>query len=227
MITLGIDLSSQKKNTSACLIDWNEEYSVCSEPSTSCSDDDLDRLISEADVIGVDAPFGWPLAFANAVTEWSYSHWNDQLRDEMRFRETDREIRTRTGKVPLSVSTNLIALPAMRAMALLNRHGVIDKSGGDKGFYEVYPGASLAIWNLHKAGYKKKENVDIRKRMLNEIRKKFPNLEIPDTYTKTDDNLDALVASITVKDAAKGKTRSPTVAQLPLARQEGWIHAPY
>jgi hypothetical protein len=33
----------------------------------------------------------------------------------------------------------LIALPAMRAMALLNRRGMRDKHTGDKDFFEVYP----------------------------------------------------------------------------------------
>ncbi|MDA7640078.1 hypothetical protein N8787_00435 [Opitutaceae bacterium] len=50
----------------------------------------------------------------------------------MRFRATDKGIRKRLGNWPLSVSTDLIALPAMRAKALLNRHAVKDKSGGEK-----------------------------------------------------------------------------------------------
>jgi len=44
----------------------------------------------------------------------------------------------------LSVSTDRIALPAMRAMALLHRHGEADKSGDGK-FFQVYPAGSLFL----------------------------------------------------------------------------------
>jgi len=57
----------------------------------------------------------------------------------------------------------LIALPAMRAMALLNSHGMKDKSGGKKGFFEVYPKANLLSCGLHGHGYKKTYILDTRK----------------------------------------------------------------
>ena len=59
------------------------------------------------------------------------------MRDKLRFRATDKDIRKRLGKWPLSLSTDLIALPAMRAMALLNHHGMRDKDTVEKDFFEV------------------------------------------------------------------------------------------
>jgi len=53
---------------------------------------------------------------------------SESARNSLQFRETDSEVRRRIGRWPLSVSTDRIALPAMRAMALLHRHGVTDKS---------------------------------------------------------------------------------------------------
>ena len=62
--------------------------------------------------------------------------------------------------------------------------------------------------------------------MLAGIRNKFPNVEIPESYAKTDDNLDALVAAITAREAAQGRTIPPTDSQRPTTRQEGSIHIP-
>ena len=109
-------------------------------------------------------------------------------------------------------------------MALLRRNNVQDKSGGDKGFYEVYPAGSLRIWDIYESGYKK--SVEVRRRMLSVLRTNFPLLEIPDEYSNTDDNLDSLVAAITVEQAARGITIPPTASQLRLAMTEGWIHLP-
>jgi len=210
--------------TSACLIEWNGKSGSKSKVHESLSDEELDRLIAQADAIGIDAPFGWPAPFAENVAHWQYKYWNNELRDQMRFRETDKAVRQRIGKWPLSVSTDLISLPAMRAMALLNRHGIVDKSGGEGGFYEVYPAASLIVWNLLEKGYKR--DLDARKRMLNRIHNAFPHLQLSDICAKTDDNLDALVAALSAREAAQGNSVLPKENQIPLAKKEGWIHLP-
>jgi len=224
MRALGIDLSSTKKSTSVCVIEYAGKFGRCSQPIEQCSDPVIDNLIEYSDAVGIDAPLGWPDKFTKAVSEWSFDNWNTEIRDGLRFRLTDRIVRERIGKWPLSVSSDLIALPAMRAMAMLRRNNVQDKSGGDKGFYEVYPAGSLRIWDIYESGYKK--SVEVRRRMLSVLRTNFPLLEIPDEYSNTDDNLDSLVAAITVEQAARGNTLPPTASQLRLAMTEGWIHLP-
>jgi predicted nuclease with RNAse H fold len=234
--TLGIDLSSQDKNTAACLIECPFDAQSLAqgalragavEPYEGCSDADLDELIKQADVVGIDSPFGWPAEFAETVAKWTHEKWSNELRDRMRFRETDRVVHARVGKWPLSVSTDRIALPAMRAMALLKRHGVTDRSG-DGRFYEIYPAGSLIGWGLNVRGYKgsKPEAEAARKAILQELRNLMPWLDVPDTYATTDHNLDALVASLTVRAAHQGLTLKPTPDQLPAAKREGWIHIP-
>lgn len=109
-------------------------------------------------------------------------------------------------------------------MALLKRHGVTDKSGGKKGFYEVYPAASLHRWGLYIPNYKKE--LSIRLQILSKIRFKFPELQVTDVHAQTDHNLDALVASITAYSAANGQTSKPNQQQIQLAKSEGWIHIP-
>jgi hypothetical protein len=126
MITLGIDLSSKRDDTAACLIEWEpDRASHVAEPEKRCDDPRLCQLIAEASegskasAIGIDAPFGWPDGFSAAVAEWTSKVWteNEAFRKSLRFRTTDLFVQRMTKLWPLSVSTSLIALPAMRAMA--------------------------------------------------------------------------------------------------------------
>jgi predicted nuclease with RNAse H fold len=63
MITLGIDLSSSREGTAASMINWTNSRAVVYEPQLRCDDVKLDKLIKNSEVIGIDAPFGWPKAF--------------------------------------------------------------------------------------------------------------------------------------------------------------------
>lgn len=224
MRALGIDLSSNEKGTSVCVIEYAGIYGRCCQPKEQCSDAEIDTLVADSDAVGIDAPLGWPDKFAKAVSEWRFDNWNKEARDGLPFRLTDRIVRKRIGKWPLSVSSDLIALPAMRAMAQLRRNDVRDKHGGDKAFYEDYPAGSLKIWGIYKRGYKK--SIEARRRMLSALRTDFPLIQIPDEYSNNDDNLDSLVAAITVEQAVRGITLAPTASQLGLAKTEGWIHLP-
>jgi predicted nuclease with RNAse H fold len=198
-----------------------------SSPALKCSDDDLDKLIAKADVVGIDAPFGWPRAFAEAVADWTGTTWGRDERIRLQYRATDLLVQEETGIWPLSVSTDRIALPAMRAMALLQRHKVKDRSGDGK-FFEVYPAASLKRWQLPCRKYKQIDEpcsiarVDI----LKKLRRKLPWLEVPDEYANTSDALDSLIASLTAWAAAQGLTLLPKRTQASVARREGWIHLP-
>ncbi len=227
MLTLGIDLSSQPKDTAACLIEWHDDgRAVVRDTKSSCDDDTLDALILKADAIGIDAPLGWPDAFVKAVGGWTDTKWDTALRDCLRLRLTDIEVRKNTKLTPLSVSTDRIALPAMRAMALLARHGVADRSGGDGKFFEVYPAGSLKQWGLKHSGYKGAENLPARRDLLTSLRKEWPDLRADDSFADSDHALDALVASLSAHEAAVGKSLRPSADQLATACREGWIHLP-
>ncbi|MFT3829387.1 MAG: DUF429 domain-containing protein [Opitutaceae bacterium] len=229
MITLGIDLASMPKDTAACLVRWECDRAVAAAPRLGCTDADLDALIREADVIGIDAPFGWPDAFRAAVADWTAAEWtsDDALRTNLRLRLTDRLIHERHGLMPLSVSTDRIALPAMRAMALQRRHDVTDRSG-DGRFFEVYPAGSLKIWKHPHRGYKGllPDNRDERLAALQQLRTALPWLEIPSDCTSSDHAFDALVAALTARCCATGQTLAPSSAERAIAAREGWIHLP-
>jgi predicted nuclease with RNAse H fold len=184
----------------------------------------LTRLISKVDVVGIDAPFGWPKAFVEAVAGWKRTVWSKEERKLLQFRATDLYVQDRLKIWPLSVSTDRIALPAM---VLLQRHGVRDKSGGPK-FYEVYPAASLKSWELDCRGYKLIDpSCDrMRRKILRGLKKKLPWLQLGDEYAANSDALDALIASLTARAAAQGLTEKPPRGQIAAARREGWIHLP-
>ncbi|MBK8476684.1 MAG: DUF429 domain-containing protein [Opitutaceae bacterium] len=229
MLTLGIDLASMPKDTAACLIHWERGLPVAEAPRLGCTDADLDALIRTADVIGIDAPFGWPEVFRAAVAHWTATTWTDNanLRTHLRLRLTDRRVHEQLALTPLSVSTDRIALPAMRAMALLRRHGVTDCSG-DGRFFEVYPAGSLKAWGLPNRGYKGTGPAERRRRTatLRQLRAAHPTLALPPAYAASDHGLDALIAALTVRCCATGLTTRPTAAEHPTAAREGWIQVP-
>ena len=227
MITLGIDLSSMPAGTAACLIVWSKECAVAEPPVTQAGDDTLDALIARSHAVGIDAPLGWPAAFSVAAGEWPYDRWDTDLRDRLSYRTTDFVVRRLTRKWPLSVSSDRIALPAMRAMALLKRHAVSDKSG-DGRFYEVYPSGSLAMWRVSAKGYKRERELGLadRRRILSELTTAMPWLRVPGGYAVSDDALDALLASLSVRAAVQGLAVAPGAEEIEAARREGWIHLP-
>jgi predicted nuclease with RNAse H fold len=228
MVTLGIDLSSQPANTAASLIDWANGSAIARPPRLRCTDGDLSQLIDSAEAIGIDAPFGWPTEFVAAVNDWPHDTWSQEGRDRLRFRETDRFVRATQSVWPLSVSTDTIALPAMRAMSLLKKHRVTDRSG-DGRFFEVYPAASLRAWGMTSRGYKedkRPECCDARHRMLAALRVAMPWLVAPDDYARDPDALDSLIAALTARSASQGRTIRPDSSQVDVASREGWIHIP-
>ena len=227
VITLGIDMSSQPKGTAACAVTWEADRAAAATPCLGCNDGMLSAMIAKSHAVGIDAPFGWPAEFAVAVGAWSFTSWTPQLRKQLCFRVTDRFVHKELGRWPLSVSSDRIALPAMRTFALLVRYGVTDRSG-DKNFYEVYPVASLTRWGLTSKGYKKNtpDHKQARERILSGLRQTMPWLVVPDACATTGDGLDALIASLTTRAATQGRTLRPTPEQAPYARCEGWIHLP-
>jgi predicted nuclease with RNAse H fold len=226
MITLGIDMSSQPKNTSACQIDWSDPDQPVITAFLSCDDTRLDELIQDATVVGIDAPFGWPKPFQEAVASWSSPEWTIALRDDLRFRKTDKCLAGMIGQQTLSVSSDLIALPAMRTMALLHRHNVTDRSG-DGRFYEVYPAASLKQWKLPHNGYKNGgDALTNRKKIVTRLSRSIPTLSSQPEFYETDHALDALIASLTARAVALNLTMPLKPEHRELGKTEGWIHLP-
>ena len=233
MITLGIDLASNPRKTGLCVVHWIGGEAVVEDVQVGADDDRIAAASEAADVVGIDAPFGWPVAFetllAGTATRWT-GPWSAEIRDELRFRATDFRVRELTGHWPLSVSTDLIGVPALRCVRLLDRLGVEDRSG-DGTVYETYPAAALHMWELPARGYKgpkKKRELAV---LWGTLKERAPWLRFADMnhealLVEKDDALDALVAALIARAAQLGLTVLPVEAERPRAVTEGWIHVP-
>ncbi|MDC0674157.1 DUF429 domain-containing protein [Nannocystis radixulma] len=233
MQSLGVDLASQPKKTGVAQISWSPGKAVVTEVRCGAADDDLVALARDAGAIGIDAPFGWPRRFLEFVSAHHGSTlpptpWSDPHRDALRFRLTDHKVRAHTGRWPLSVSSDLIGVPAMRCATLLVRLGVRDRAG-DGRVFEVYPAAALASWGLPVASYKD-DRRPARVALLAALTHAAPWLELPPPLQArceaSDDCLDALLAALIARAAALGLTALPRDEELAQAREEGWIALP-
>lgn len=235
MVTLGIDLAAESKNTAGCAIEWLDGLAAVSWVDTGLLDEEILRRAGEASIVGIDAPFGWPMYFVEAITAhhagrpWPVAQWEKMSRRKLRLRVTDERVWEETGITPLSVSSDAIAIPATRCALLIDRLGVKDRSG-DGRVQEVYPAAALCRWGLRYKGYKGPKNVAVLADLFTRLREQVPWLAISEQDAKKlascDHAFDALVASLIARAAALGVTLRPEADEAAAARVEGWIALP-
>lgn len=245
-VTVGVDLASQPKDTAVCIINWRQGAAeVC---ALSCGhlagqvleDDVLVAMMEDADKVAIDAPFGWPEPFIRAISarpgDWPLAPGEPRVALERRT--TDFFVRDRTGKTPLSVSTDRIAYCAMRCAAILEAVGSTRDGSGLA--VEAYPDVALRCWlpTLFAGSlqsYKTKNNFEARRRreeflaaLLDELGDALLITEQQRVnISYSDDCLDALVCALVARAAAKQLTVLPeTPEQQTLALVEGWIHMP-
>jgi hypothetical protein len=234
VLTLGIDLASQAAKTAVCRIEWSDQRAVVEDPIIGLGDADLLQLIPSAAKVGIDCPFGWPDSFAAAVAAHrSFAPWPDADLVDLRYRYTDRVV-TDVARRPLSVSSDLIGVTAMRCARLLSE---LDRGGhpvdraGTGVVAEVYPAAALVVWGFEPAGYKRGAGLQKRKSLLAALQVATGDwLEISrqarGMCETSDDCLDALVASLVARAAAVGLTQLPPRDRVDQVQREGWIHLP-
>lgn len=236
MSVLGIDLAASAKKTYACVLE-PADGDLRAELVGGCDDDTLLELAGGCDKVAIDAPFGWPNDFVDALNAHrAFGAWpapDDEspeiFRASLSFRATDRVVmHTRR---PLSVSTDKLGVTAMRCAFLLHRWssaGPVDRTGRGK-FVEVYPAGALVRWGLDGSGYKGSDKARLGA-LLSNLLTQLPELEL--SYgdralcASNDDALDALVAALVARASLLGFTDPPPVSRREQAAQEGWIHLP-
>ncbi|MEU1177804.1 DUF429 domain-containing protein [Streptomyces sp. NPDC005820] len=231
MRTVGVDLSARPRRTAVSVIDWSGEWAVAHAPVLRCTDERLLELLTalgEADRAGVDCPFGWPVAFVEAMAAHAAPHpdWpgrdaegDDDLR-ALRYRRTDLLVARHAPRFPLSVSFDKLGSVAARwarLQARLARLGhPVDRTGAGR-VAEVYPAAARHQWGLSLG-------------TVDELTAAAPWLHLSEearrTYAADRDAYDALIASLAARAIGVRRTAWPSAEDAGLARTEGWIHIP-
>lgn len=237
MRVLGIDLAAQPERTGVALLDAMADRPVLRRVRDRASDDVLVKLAGTVDVIGVDAPLGWPVNFVAAISAHErLEPWLGKVdRSELCFRRTDEHVRERTGRWPLSVSTDKLGIVAMRC-ALLQERFATEAWGGQRQardgsgrLVETYPAGALRVWGLPRDRYKGNEE---RHRAARTVivagLQRFADLgDLVEASIASDDTLDAVVSALVAWLAASGRTATPDSQEVErLAAVEGWIHLP-
>jgi hypothetical protein len=261
-ITLGIDLAVQRSNTALCAIEWAPSrarlrlLAVGSHQGTELHDKFLITAVrgmrldfGDAPIVktGIDAPFGWPDTFVDAINaHHSGPGWPSGMDNSLtpyRWRRTDEFVMKHWDspfrRVPLSVSADKIAMVAMRCAViqadLRMHHGeeAADRLG--RGMVcEVYPAVALRYWTSdHGLSLKSRESYrgkaqEKRRRELIEVIKERLPLEDPDdllgSSVRHDHALDAFVSALVARALELELAVTPEDSEQ--VRREGWIHLP-
>jgi predicted nuclease with RNAse H fold len=217
MRTLGIDLASSSAGTAACVIRWEERTARVEHLQAGVDDNELRRLASYVDKVGIDVPFGWPDAFVASVSaHHRMDAWPGFDSANLRLRRTDEFVWRKTRRQPLSVSADRLAVPAFRAARLLSEWQA-DRTGAGR-FVEVYPRAARARFELG------------RTRSIEELQDRAPWLTLAHDQElaceQNADCFDALISSLVARASALHLCEPIPDELLEPARREGWIALP-
>ena len=241
MRTLGVDLAAATRKTAVAVIDWGDGTARLSHLALDVGDEEIVRLFDASDLTGIDCPVGWPDAFLPfiaghlaAAPHPVLDHDGLEGRRLLAYRDTDRFVTARTGLIPLSVSADRLAHPAMRCAVIQAKiardHGPQARDGSGR-LAEVYPAASLKCWGLLARGYKGRGGTESERLalLLDALKQAAPWLDLAgleERLAGSDDLFDALIASLTARAVLVGSTVRPAAGQLRAALTEGWIHVP-
>jgi predicted nuclease with RNAse H fold len=231
MRVLGIDLASDPKRTAACVLDWRDGAGRVVALHQPVTDELAVELARNTDLIAIDAPFGWPSPFVEAVAAHARREtWPPSGKQALSYRRTDEYVRERVGWWPLSVSSDRIAIVAFRAARLqaLLRPGAPPVRDGSNGLLEVYPAAALHRWGLPHRGYKRAEGRSERFRIVDGLHA-IGDLDLAGLEPEliaSDDRLDALIAALVAVAVHLALVDELGLKDAGAARVEGWIWLP-
>lgn len=188
----------------------------------------------DAGLIAIDAPLGWPSPLARFLKSHSAGSATDATADDMFRRATDVFIKHSTGKTPLDVGADRIARTAHAGLQFLahlrTRLGIAMPLAWDPAdvtghaAIEVYPAATLTAHGIRSRGYKKRDQVEERREIVDALRTRMsiPDQRVED-LCRNSDLLDAAVCVLAAGDFLT--RRAPPPPDRSLAEREGWIWA--
>ncbi|MCM1014027.1 MULTISPECIES: DUF429 domain-containing protein [unclassified Brevibacterium] len=233
----GVDLAADPKRTALAIIS-DDNGLVIDDLEVGIDDDAVVDVIVSTEKVGLDVPLGWPDPFVQLVSDHAHrtlrapQTTGPDWRRTMAMRATDLAVRERTGKVPLSVSTDRIAYPALRWAGIdarLRADGVDVSRDGSGRICEVYPGAALHCWSLPSSGYKGRDRSAERVSLVEALSRIFDGIDWngSEALCTDDDNaLDAVVSALLARAVARGEATPPPVQLQDRVSREGWIWLP-
>jgi predicted nuclease with RNAse H fold len=248
-VTVGVDLAASARRTAVCRVVWGDGGALTAEFVVPEGDEELLAVVRSADKTGLDCPLGWPSRFVATILA---HHQGEPLPaparfeeradgrpglDALRFRLTDDLTWKATSmRPPLSVSTDLLGVVALRAAHLLDAlaaTGAPVPRDGSGPVAEVYPAAALRRWGIRPTrSYKSatSEARSVREHVLRSVEAGL-GWTLPEDVraqcTDSHDHLDALVCALVARAVLVGDTRWPrSPDERAAAHQEGWIHLP-
>jgi predicted nuclease with RNAse H fold len=221
------------------VLEWGDGKAAVEDLRVGADDEAVLAAVMTADKAGIDAPFGWPDAFAAFLAAHQAGSalvpsglTGQQWRRQLAWRHTDETVREKTDIIPLSVAADRIGHAAMRCaglLAILGSKGSPVNRDGSGTVTEVYPAASLKQWGLPYRGYKQPVNPSALPGLVSELQAAAPWLELGPHYHRcrtSHDALDAVIAALTARAAALGLTLRPDPGLQDAASREGWIALP-
>ncbi|MFF9275453.1 DUF429 domain-containing protein [Streptomyces griseosporeus] len=248
VVTVGVDLAADARRTAVCRVTWGAG-GFDAEFVVPDGDAELLALVRAADRTGLDCPLGWPSGFVALVTAHhrgerlpSAARYEERADgraglDPLRFRLTDDVTWKATRmRPPLSVSTDLLGVVALRAARLLDAlaatDGPVPRDGSGR-IAEVYPAAALRCWGIRPAGSYKRAGTETRPVREDIVSAVETGLGVPlpegvrARCVDSHDHLDALLCALVARAVLLGGTRWPrTAEERGAAEREGWIHLP-
>jgi hypothetical protein len=161
----------------------------------------------------------WPADYVHADTS------------TFRYRRTDLAVWRDVGIPPLSVSTDRIGIPAMRAASLMSKMSPAVVRDGSGLVVEVYPAAALRRWGFASRQYKGAKRANERAVLVADFVLRAGGwLAVSDLdrelCEQSDDAFDALIAALVARAAAVGLVDPIPDDERDAARREGWIAIP-
>lgn len=235
--TLGVDLSTDPRRTGLCLLEWpvDGRPAQVHDLVVGATDEIVVRIAQTADHIGIDAPFGWPKAWATAVAAHRPGDpfGAGGKPAELTHRYTDAWIAANVGIRPLSVAANLIGATAIRCARLVAALGRPVDTGENVrpgAVSEVYPAAALKRWGQSFTLYKGRQWREARLALVAALIEAGLPVALTSAQRAAlqanDDALDALIASLVARAVALGLTDDCPLEAREACRNEGWIRVP-
>ncbi|MER3389257.1 MAG: DUF429 domain-containing protein [Microcella sp.] len=237
--TAGVDLAAESAHTGLAIIEWRAASARVSDLQLGVGNDSIVNAAAHVELVGIDCAFGWPDDFVDVVAALRDRRPLDadatgdiDWRRRLAYRDTDRAVKERTGRWPLSVATDRLGLTALRCAVILEavaRAGLpVDRAGSPPSrVVEVYPAAALRCWGLRQEGYKRSE--ERRAELLDAVLAALPWLELGEhraAMLRSADAFDAVLSAVIAGFAHVGRIESPPPEAAERVSREGWIALP-